>query len=142
MTGEFGFLVTANGDIEATIDASINILGNTLDVEGGAGIYFGDNRGFAAAITLTLGAGFSGAGFSLTGAFTLKVNTSQIDRTFSGVTAEAYSAEISIAGTLSLLSLIDATGSVTIKLSGSGFSFELDASIDVTPLGTFVSTDS
>ena len=72
MTGEFGFLVTANGDIEATIDASINILGNTLDVEGGAGIYFGDNRGFAAAITLTLGAGFSGAGFSLTGAFTLR----------------------------------------------------------------------
>gem|GEM_PF-6700424 len=144
LTGDFGLYVLGTGDIEMTIDAHISILDTQLNVAGGAGIYFGETKGFAAAIEISFdsGSALSGVGFDLSGTFTLKVNTTSIDRTYSGVKVEAYSAEIGIDATLVLMDFLTLDGTVVIKVSGSGFSFDVDATMALTGLGSFTAVGS
>ncbi|MCC5833759.1 MAG: hypothetical protein JJU20_03415, partial [Opitutales bacterium] len=141
--GNFGFLVTGNGNLEVTIDAAIDIIGNTLKVDGGAGIYFGDDAGFAAAMSLTVSSGaFAGVGFELGGIYTLKVNTSPLNRTFGFNTVAARSAEILFAGQLSLINLVNINGYLSIKVDGVGFSFDVNGSVEIKPLGTLNASGS
>ena len=144
MTGYFGFLVTSKGDLEISVDATISILGASLRVRGRCGHLLWRCQRFRGRHRdqLRLRQRPFRVGFELSGTFTLKVNTTAIDRTFSGVKVEAYSAEIGIDATLVLMDFLTLTGSVTIKVSGSGFSFDVDATLALTGLGSFTAVGS
>jgi len=130
LSGTFDFTIDIeSGEFTIELNARISVFGTTLEVEGFAGIYYGDNPGFAFKIQLKLGpsddvtvsplAGF----FTISGAFHLEINTSNATR--DGIDPQSF--EIGVTNLVVNLFGFELSGSLTIGISSAGLSIDIPA---------------
>ena len=144
ITGKFDFTVSPTS-LTVEIKATVNIFGALMSVNGFAGIYYDSNPGFAFSIQLKVGSSTSaqiqpvsalGNLFSISGEFTLQINTSSVTRN-----SIASGFKIAITNLDVFLFGFHLSGTVSIGISSAGLSINIPTNnplkLDFFHLATF-----
>jgi len=135
ITGSFTFSVTPSS-LSVEIKATVNIFGSLMSVNGFAGIYYDSNPGFAFSIQLKVGSSTTtqiqpvaalGNLFSISGEFTLQINTSSVAR--NGI---ASGFKIAITNLDVFLFGFHLSGTISISITSAGLSINIPESNPLT----------
>ena len=150
LTGEFDLTVSST-NLFVYVNATANVLGTTLSVQGFAGIYYGNDPGFVLSLTMSIGndptctlypvSSLKGD-FAIQGTFLLQINTCSGTRNFTdpisgNTTSVASGFVISVPSVTVYLFGLNLTGSASFKVNSGGMYINLNLSLDFFGLGTF-----
>lgn len=141
ITGEFDLMITS-GNFLIEINATVNIFGTLLSVDGFAGVYYGSNPGFAFSLTLMIGSSTNAqispvsalaSMFVISGTFQLEINTCSVTR-YEPISNAAIAPGFLIAVTNLNIYLfgLSLTGTISIGISPAGLSINIPSSNPLT----------